>query len=101
MLNREAFAEELKKRIIRPFLETLKQEGQKTLQIMTTKSFDAAGDAVKDALANEEQRYESERIQNNVSFSTGAVALVLKTFLNLIAAEAALQKLQKHLRDLS
>jgi hypothetical protein len=101
VLNREAFAEELKKRIIRPFLATMKEEGQNTLQIMITKSFDAAGDAVKDALANEEQRYESERIKNNVSSSTGAVALILKTFLNLIAAEAALRKLQKHLRDMS
>lgn len=92
--------EELKKHIICPFLDTLKMEGQSTLQKMMVKSSEAARAAVKDALANKEQRYESERVQNNVPSSSVAIASVLKTFFDLIAADAALQKLQKHLRDL-
>jgi hypothetical protein len=74
------------------FLDTLKMEGQITLQKMMLKSSEAARAALnlKDAPANKEQRYESERVHNNVPSSAAAVALVLKTFFNLIAADAAL-----------
>jgi hypothetical protein len=100
VLNKDAFLEELTKHIIRPFFDALKQEGQNTLESMMEKSSEAARDAVKDALAGEEQRYESERSHDKQPSSNAAVASALNTLLNFIAAEAALLKLQEYLKGL-
>ncbi|OBZ66419.1 Clamp-binding protein CrfC [Grifola frondosa] len=98
VLNKQAFLEELDNHVIRPFFDALQQEGQTTLEEMMVKSSDAARNAVKDALAMEEQRYERDPQQRPTS--TAAVALTVGTLLNFIASEAALLKLQKYLKGI-
>ena len=92
--------EELKKHVIRPFLAALKQEGEKTLAQMLSKSSEIARDAVEHGLANEEQRYENERRLDEHPSSSDETASALATLLNLIAAEAALLKVQEYLNGL-
>ncbi|KAH7927606.1 hypothetical protein BV22DRAFT_268537 [Leucogyrophana mollusca] len=99
ILNKDAFVTELKEHIIYPFFEALKQEGQNTLEQMMARSSEAARGAVRDALAMEEQQFESEQAVGNQS-SSQTIGTALNTLLNLIAAEAALIKLQGLLKDI-
>ncbi|KAH7918876.1 hypothetical protein BV22DRAFT_1134271 [Leucogyrophana mollusca] len=100
VMNKEAFEGELKKSLCRPFISTLQEEAQTTLNRMMEKSSDAARDAVNDALVLEEQRYASERELEKERTSAQTVATALGTLLNLVAAEAAIHKLQECLKNL-
>ncbi|KAL6308883.1 hypothetical protein BKA93DRAFT_725025 [Sparassis latifolia] len=100
VLDQTAFLEELKKHVVRPFSDALKQEGKRTLEQMMSKSFEAAKDAVKDSLANEEKRFENERRQDKNKYSSETVASAVSTLLDFLAAESALSKIQSHLKNL-
>jgi hypothetical protein len=95
-LKEDDVVEQLRKRIVQPFLAQLKTEGQATLEGMIGKSLKAAQEAVAGALEREQKRYEAERDKKSNPPSQKEAAEEMAILMNLVASEAALKKLQEH-----
>ncbi|TDL23502.1 hypothetical protein BD410DRAFT_787351 [Rickenella mellea] len=99
-MDKVAIAQKLDMKVVGPFLEQLKSEGQKTLDGMMTKSSTIAREAVEGALEKEEQRYQLERSKKELPPTKSGVAGALAALSNFLAAETALLKVQSYLKEL-
>ncbi|KAH7919236.1 hypothetical protein BV22DRAFT_1041126 [Leucogyrophana mollusca] len=100
VLNKKALTKELRQRAIIPYLEILRKDGRQTLDGVREQSSKIAVKAVREALEQEDLRYQQERRQKDaenpppdVSAATSSIILLL----NLLAAESGLRYLQDHL----
>lgn len=98
-MNKEQIDKELQKRVVQPFLDALKEESEKTIRTMMSRSSEIARDAVEGTLNKEEQRYESERSQKGAPHSKAYVASVFAALCSFMAAESALSFLQENLKE--
>jgi hypothetical protein len=96
-LDREKIEEAFLVKIVEPFLNNLKFEGQKSLQETMRRSGVVAKAAVADALEREDERYMKERLEKQSPPPKKYIAAVVAAHANFIAAEAAFQTLRNHL----
>jgi hypothetical protein len=93
VLTTSGIAKELETRVVMPFLEALKNEGELTLKNMMAKSSKTAREAVEGALEKEQQRYESEGSQKRRPQSKELFAASFAALANFIAADTSLKLL--------
>ena len=92
-LDVDVVTKQYKDQIVQPWLESLNKEGERTLLGTIRLGFNAARDSLHSALEREKARYQRavENMQQPLYEET--VGHLIATYVNLLAAEEALQEL--------
>ena len=85
--------------IINPWIESLKEEGEKSLIGTIELSSQVAKELVTSTLEREDKRYNRELDGKNKPMDQAAVQHVILVYGNLVAAEAALTALVDHIKE--
>jgi hypothetical protein len=85
--------QQYKAQIVQPWLESLNKEGERTLLGTIRLSSNAARDSLNSALEREQTRYERELKTKQKPVDEKAVENLVAAYVNLLAAEEALQEL--------
>ena len=88
-----------KDEIISPWVESLKEEGEKSLIGTIRLSSQVAKELVTSTLMREDKRYDRELDGKKVRIDQGAVQHLITVYGNLVAAEAALTALVVHIKE--
>ena len=89
----EGIHQQYKAQIVQPWLESLNKEGERTLLGTINLSSDAARDSLNSALERERTRYQRELETKQNPVDQEAVDHLVAAYVNLLAAEEALQEL--------
>jgi hypothetical protein len=92
-LAMDVIHQEYKIQIVQPWLESLSQEGERTLLGSIRLSSNAARDSLNNALEREEARYQRELEYKQKPLDQEVVEHLVAAHVNLLAAEEALQEL--------
>jgi hypothetical protein len=92
-LSMDVIHQQYKDHIVQPWLESLNKEGERTLLGVIRLSSDAARDLLNNSLEREETRYQRELETKQRPPDQEAVENLVAAFVNLLAAEEALQEL--------
>ena len=85
--------QQYKARIVQPWLESLNKEGERTLLGTIDLSSNAARNSLNIALEREQKRYQRELETKQKPIDQEAVEHLVAAYVNLLAAEEALQEL--------
>ena len=85
--------QQYKAQVVQPWLESLNKEGERTLLGTIKLSSDAARDSLNNALEREQTRYQRELETKRNPVDQEAVDHLVAAYVNLLAAEEALQEL--------
>jgi hypothetical protein len=98
-LEKDVIYNRYKDDIIKPWIRSLKEEGEKSLLGTLEVSSTVAKELVTSVLDREDKRYNREQEGKNKPMDPGAVQHVITRYGNLMAAEAALGKLFVHIKE--
>jgi AcrR family transcriptional regulator len=85
--------QQYKAQIVQPWLESMREEGERTLLGIISLSSNAARDSLNNALEREEARYQRELENKQKPLDPEVVEHLVAAYVNLLAAEEALQEL--------
>ena len=92
-LGLDAIHQQYKAQIIQPWIESLNKEGERTLLSTIHLTSNATRDYLRIALDREKERYHREIENKQKLFDEETVGQLVATYVNLLAAEEALQEL--------
>jgi hypothetical protein len=92
--------QELLKRVVQPFIGSLKGESEKTIRSMMERTSHTAKEAVEGTLNKEEQRYASERRRKGTPREKTYIASVFAALCNFMAGQTALVHLRELLKEM-
>jgi len=92
-LELDGIHQQYKAQIVQPWLESLNHEGERTLLGTIELSSNAARESLNSALEREQTRYERELETKKKPIDQEAVERLVAAYVNLLAAEEALQEL--------
>jgi hypothetical protein len=91
--------QQYKAQIVQPWLESLNKEGERTLLGTIGLSSNAARDSLNSALEREQTLYERELKTKRKPVDQKAVENLVAAYVNLLAAEEALQELNRRMGE--
>ena len=92
-LELDVIREQYKAQIVQPWIESLNNEGEKTLLGTIRLTSNAGIDSLNSALEREKARYQREVENKQQPLDEDTVGLLVAAYVNLLAAEEALQEL--------
>ena len=92
-LELDVIRQQYKAQIVQPWIESLNNEGERTLLGTIHLSSSAARDSLNSALEREKARYQREVENKQQPLDEDTVGLLVAAYVNLLAAEEALQEL--------
>ena len=92
-LDVDVITQQYKTQIVQPWIESLNEQGERTLLGTIRLGFTAARDCLNNALEREKARYQREIENMKQPLDEEAAGRQVAAFVNLLAAEEALQEL--------
>jgi hypothetical protein len=92
-LTMDVIHQQYQTQVVQPWLESMNKEGKRTLLGIIRLSSDAARDSLNSALEKEETRYQRELETKQKPLDREVVENLVTAYVNLLAAEEALQEL--------
>ena len=92
-LDLDIIRQQYKAQIVQPWIESLNREGERTLLGTIGLSSNAARESLNSALEREKARYQREIENKQQPLDEETVELLVAVYVNLLAAEEALQEL--------
>ena len=89
----DVISQQYKAQIVQPWIESLNEEGERTLLGTIRLGFNAVRDSLNSALEREKARYQREIENKQQPLDEETVSLLVASYMNLLAAEEALQEL--------